>query len=68
MSVTSENDPAYKHEMGAMRDLCAEFIKAFDNNDFLAQLLMSGMILGQCAVIYKLSPPGGIMDPRTLFD
>lgn len=63
-----ENDPAYEHELEKMENLCKEFILAREEKDFGRQILYVGAILGQCAVIWKLSPPAGIMDPRTLFD
>ncbi len=66
--MKGENDPAYEHEMGVMENMCREFILARDENDFGRQLLYCGAILGQCAVIYKLSPPAGIMNPKDLFD
>jgi hypothetical protein len=61
-------DPAYAFEFDRLADLCHEFLAAHAPGDEGSMLLVTGMMLVQLATIYKLSPPAGILDPRTLFE
>jgi hypothetical protein len=62
------DDPAYGHELAKMRDLCRDFIAASDAGDFDVMLFVSGQLGAQQAAIWLLSPPGGILDPITLYE
>lgn len=60
-------DPAYQYEFEQLADLCRQFLKAHEADSRIGRLLLTGMITAQCAMIYKLSPQAGILDPADLF-
>jgi hypothetical protein len=61
-------DPAYAHELDVLAARCRDFLRVADDGDFDAALLATGLLVAQCAVIWKLSPPAGVFDLRELFD
>lgn len=61
------DDPAYGHEQAALADICRAFLAAHEAGDFDQMLFITGMLTAQTAALWKLSPPGGILDPATLF-
>lgn len=63
----STDDPAYQHELEELLLLCRGFIAARESENFEYQLLIVGAIIAQCANIYLLSPPAGILDPAEMF-
>lgn len=75
----THEDPAYRHEIEMLAQECESFLDAYDKARALDAsvsrvdpfrgdvLLRVGLILGQCANIYNLSPPGGLMHPSLLF-
>jgi hypothetical protein len=61
------NDPAYQFEMDQLAERCREFLAAHQAANEMAMLLQAGMLTAQCAVVYKLSPPSGLVDIPALF-
>jgi hypothetical protein len=60
-------DPAYAFEYDRLADLCRVFLSAHEKGDELGMPLATGQITAQCAAIYKLSPPAGVLDVAALF-
>jgi hypothetical protein len=62
-------DPAYAHELDELARLCRGFgrLRELNPADLDPQLLLVGAITAQCAAVYNLSPPGGLLDPGSLF-
>jgi len=60
-------DPAYRFEQAKMADLCLAYLEAYEKGDALGTMLITGQITAQCATIYKLSPPGGLVDVPAMF-
>lgn len=63
----SHPDPAYRYEQSRLAALCRDYIKAYEAEDQTAIQLLTGMIIGQGAAIYKLSPPAGLIDVPSMF-
>lgn len=72
------DDDRYQREYVKLTELCQQFIdtwktaQSFKDNDLRQQSfqllqLLTGMIMGQCANIYNLSPPGGLLHPSEMF-
>lgn len=61
------DDPAYNFEAERLSELCQQYIDAFSREDQFNIQLLIGMIVAQCASIYNLSPPAGILHPSELF-
>lgn len=61
------DDPAYAHEHEALAASCRDFLQAHERGDFDAMLFATGQITAHCAALWLLSPPGGILDPATMF-
>lgn len=61
------SDPAYRAELEKLDSLVADYVKARAANDAVAVLLLLGMMTAQHAVIYKLSPPAGLIDVAAMF-
>ena len=65
-------DPAYEYEMGELATICQSFTDIWkvhqeQGGQEHEALLVCGMLLGQLAAVYKLSPPGGLIDVPALF-
>ena len=66
-------DPAYQHELDRMAEIAGQFVVCHDarttygGEDLTPELLLLGMMVGQAANIYNLSPPGGLINPGELF-
>ena len=66
-------DPAYQHELERMAEIAGQFVVCHEartqheGGDLDPELLLLGMMVGQAANIYNLSPPGGLIDPGELF-
>lgn len=67
-AFSGDVDPAYVAELAELRERCATFIERHDAGDFDGCLLDAGLLIAQAANVWKLSPPAGVFDPRTLFD
>jgi hypothetical protein len=75
--MDEETVALYEQELAALEALCRDFIRARDELEHVAgaasalpdavELLICGMLIGQCAKVYNLAPPGGFLDPRSLF-
>ena len=63
----SHPDPAYRYEQDKLANLCRDYLKAHEAEDQTATQILTGMIIGQCAAIYKLSPPAGLIDVPSMF-
>lgn len=66
----SDRDPAYFPAHQKLAELCREYVEIWDEQGpypFDQLQFHCGMLIGQLAVIYNLSPPGGIMDMNSLF-
>ena len=64
----SHPDPAYRYEQAFLANLCRDYIEAHEKEEQFVIQLTTGMLIGQCAVIYNLSPPAGLMHPSLLFE
>ncbi len=69
------NNPRYQEEHEKLAELCKGYLALWETAStmeegkhlFDALQLQTGMIVGQCANIYNLSPPGGLLNPNELF-
>lgn len=60
-------DPAYAYEFDQLAAACESFLAAHKEGSHLGMLFTCGVLTGQCAAVYKLSPPGGLIDIPAMF-
>lgn len=63
----STDDPAYRYEFDKLAEFCATFLDVHSRDEHEMMLLATGAITAQCASIYKLAPPGGLIDVAEMF-
>jgi hypothetical protein len=47
--------------------ICHEARAGYDGDDLTPELVLVGRITAQCAAVYNLAPPGGMLDPGSWF-
>ena len=63
----TEKEQQYNDEYALLADLCEEYLEYHAEDRPIERLVTIGMITAQCANIYNLDSPAGIISPGDLF-
>lgn len=67
ISTEGHDDPAMVEQLLQLDVVVQRYRAAREAGDYVVTLLEIAALTAQCAAIYNLNPPAGILHPSTLF-